>query len=192
MRKAKRSHKLLYNLKLERSHKFLRNLKSQMIGQVFIYILAVVLIGFILIYGYNAITTFIEKSNQISFAKLKNDLSNIVEIVSPYYGSVKIRSFEVPGYNKVCFVKNYGGFPVPIPFSLFDDYPIMKDSVQSKVKKNVFLIKKRTEESFFIGDITIDEDNDGIEDDIMCIQIIRNRIKIKFEGKGDHALLAKG
>lgn len=178
--------------KVEKSHKFLRNLKSQMIGQIFIYVLAVILIGFILIYGYNAITTFREKSEQVFFVKLKNDLSNMVEIISPDYGSVKIRSFDVGDYSKVCFVKNFGGFPDPIPSpSLFDDYPIMKDSVQSKVEKNVFLIKQRVEDSFFIGDITVDEDADGVEDDIMCIQAVSNRIEIKFEGKGDHALLAK-
>ena len=182
------SHKLLRNLKFKASHKFLRNLKSQMIGQIFIYVLAVILIGFILIYGYNAITTFREKSEQVFFVKLKNDLSNMVEIISPDYGSVKIRNFEVSGYNKVCFVKNFPDFP---PTLSGTGYPIMEDSVNDKVERNVFLIKDGTIEALLIGDITVDKDNDGIEDDIICIRVVSNRIEIKFEGKGDHALLSK-
>lgn len=155
-----------------------------MIGQVFIYVLTIILIGFILVYGYNAITTFGEKSEQVSFIKLKSDLSNIVEIITPDYGSVKIRSFDVPGgYNKVCFIKNFPSFPSLSGTS----YPIIEDSVNSGVKKNMFLIKEGAEESFFIGDIeVVSEDNE-----ILCVEVVSNMITVKFEGKGDHALLAK-
>jgi len=155
--------------------------KAQMIGQIFTYVLSILLIGLILIYGYNAITTFREKSEQVTFVKFKNDLSNMVEIISPDYGSVKIRDFEVPGgYNKVCFVENFPAFP-----SLSNTgYPIIEDSVRSKVKKNVFLVEQRAEKSFFIGDISV-------ENDILCFEVINNVVKVRFEGKGDHALLAE-
>ena len=92
-------------MKKTSKNKFLLNPKSQMIGQIFIYVLAVIIIGFILVFGYKAIKSFTERSEQVSFVKLNGDLSNMVEIIAPDYGSVKIRSFDVPSeYRKVCFV----------------------------------------------------------------------------------------
>lgn len=158
---------------------------AQIVGQIFIYVITVIIIGFILVYGYNAIKGFIDRSEQVSFIKFKNDLSNTVEIISPDYGSVKIKSFEVPSdYSKVCFVKNFPDFP-----SLSGtNYPIMDDSVNSKVQKNVFLIKETVKESFFIGNIDVISDNDKY----LCVDVVNNKINnIKFEGKGDHASLSK-
>lgn len=164
-------------------------MKKSQIGQIFIYVLTLVIISFILIYGYNAIKNFKEKSEQISLVKFKNELSNIVEIISPDYGSVKIRNIEVPsGYDEVCFVEYYkGNFPLINTPSLFDNHPILKDSVNSGVKKNVFLIREITEKSFFIGDIKVISDDNKI----LCFKVANNIIKIKFEGRGDHALLSK-
>lgn len=157
------------------------NKKSQMIGQIFIYVLSLLLIGFILIYGYNAIKDIMTRSEEVAFAKFKNDLSNIVEVVAPDTDTVKIRSFEAPaGISKVCFVKNYPDFPTLSNTG----YPIIEQSVNENVKKNVFLIREVTERSYFIGDISV-------EDGILCINVTNNIVKIKIEGKGSHASLSK-
>ena len=160
-----------------------RNLKSQMIGQIFIYILSLILIGFILIYGYNAIVDFRERAKEVSFANFENDLSSMVEIVAPDTGTIKTESFEVPaGYGKVCFVKSFPDFPTLSSTG----YPLIENTINKKVKKNVFLIKEAPR-SFFIGNIEVISDDNKI----LCIDAVNGIIKIKFEGKGDNAVLSK-
>jgi len=169
--------------------KIIKMKKSQMIGQVFIYVVTIVIVGLILLFGYNAIVTVKGKSDEIILSKFKSDVANAVEITSSDFGTVKIKSFELPArYALACFVKNYDGFPDPDtnPSTLFNNYPIMKDSVKDKVDKNLFLIEDSVEASFFVGDIDVD-DTYGV----LCFSAVNNRIRVKIEGKGNHALLAE-
>jgi len=162
--------------------------KSQMIGQVFVYIVTVVVVGLILLFGYNAIMTVKGKSDEIILTKFKSDVANLVEITSSDFGTVKIKNFELPArYTQACFVKNYGGFPdASTSSTLFSKYPIMKDSVQDKVNKNLFLVEDGVRVSFFVGDIDVD-DTYGV----LCFSSVNNRIRVRVEGKGNHALLAE-
>lgn len=159
--------------------------KSQMIGQVFVYIVTIVVVGLILLFGYNAIMTVKGKSDEIILTKFKSDVANMVEITASDFGSVKIKSFELPArYTKACFVKNYGGFPVDLTSAWFTKYPIMRDSVEDKVKKNLFLVEASVGASFFVGDI-------DVTDGVFCFSATNNKIRVRFEGKGNHALLAE-
>lgn len=153
-----------------------------MVGQIFIFVLAVVLIGFILLFGYNSIAKFKGKMDNVALIKLKNDLTLEVETISADYGSVKIRNFELPeGVTDACFIDSH---PF-MPSSINSDYPIMDDSVGSNAKKNVFLIKDNSvEESFFIGAIDLNED-------FKCFDAIRSQIKVKLEGAGNHAKVSE-
>tara|TARA_Y100000310_G_C20674219_1_gene812001 strand:- start:980 stop:1447 length:468 start_codon:yes stop_codon:yes gene_type:complete len=155
-------------------------MKAQLIGQVFIYVITIVIVSFILLLGYNAISSFNEKANQVSFLQFKNDLQNTVESLSFDFGSVKIRNFVLPDNIKlVCLVKNFPNMP-----SLSGtDYPIIENSVNSGVNKNVFLISQNIEESFYIENIDLSED-------LFCKPVVGSEIKFKIEGLGDHALLS--
>ncbi len=175
--------------KIRKAKHLMLNLKSQMIGQVFIYVLAVILIGFILVFGYNAIVMLQGQTKEVSFVKLKNHLSDTVEIISPDFEGVKIRDFEVPsGYDVVCFVRDFPGFPVLSGTG----YPVLEDSVNSavEVESNAFLVKGKVDiKPFFIGDISVEDENG--DDEILCLEPVNNIIKLKFEGRGDHALLSE-
>lgn len=152
-----------------------------MIGQVFIYIVTIVVVGLILLFGYNAIMTVKGKSDDIIISKFKSDISSMVEIVSSDFGSVKIKFFELPAkYTKACFVKNYPDFPILGGTG----YPVMEDSVNDEAKKNLFLVEDMVRESFFVGDIDIDGG-------VLCFDTANNRIQVRFEGKGNHALLSE-
>jgi len=158
-------------------------MRAQLLGHVFIYIITIVLVSLLLAYGYNAISTFKEKANQISFIKLKNDLQNTIEVLSFDFGSVKVKEFTVPeNINFVCFVKNYNGLPTNLQGT---GYPLLEDSVKSGIKKNVFLISNKVEESFYAE--TIDIADNKLK---FCIKVIANRIKLTMEGKGDHTVIS--
>ena len=155
-------------------------MRGQLIGQIFIYIITLVLVTFLLIYGYRAITTFKDKAEQISYIQFKNEIENTIEVLTVDFGSVKVKDFVVPEkINTVCFVTNYPSLPTLSNTK----YPIIEDSVNSGVNKNVFLIGKNVENSFSVGKISSDED-------LFCFPVVDNRIRIRLEGKGDHTFIS--
>lgn len=154
--------------------------KSQLYSQIFIYVLTIILISFILVYGYNAVQNFRTRAEQVSCIKFKNDLSNAVESILGDFGSVKRKDLQLcSGYTQVCFVET---FQNPLLPSNID--PIIKDSVKSNSGRNVFLVENTAKESFYIGNISV-------EPDVLCIKAISNKISLRLEGKGNHVLLSQ-
>jgi len=154
--------------------------RSQISAQIFIYVIAIILFSFVLLYGYNAIKGFKERSEQIAYIKFKTDLISTVKRISPDYGTLKREEFFIGGeFSKVCFVQSYkkdenSNF---IKSNIKD--PIIKDSFISGVNKNVFLFTKTLQESLDVGKI-------NISNGYLCIPIINGKAKIQFKGEGDH------
>lgn len=149
--------------------------KSELHSQIFIYILTLVLISFIVIYGYNAIKNFKKRAEQISCLKFKNDLGNAVESVSSDFGSVKRKDLQLcADYTQVCFVESFDKLIMPSGTD-----PVIRDSISSKSGKNVFLVSYIAKESYDIGKISV-------EPDVLCIKSVNNKISLRLEGKGDH------
>lgn len=81
------------------------NKKALGVGQVFIFILVVLTFGLITIFGYKAVTGFLEKGEQVQFVRFKTDLESAVKRISTDYGSVRTEDFRLPGkFSRVCFV----------------------------------------------------------------------------------------
>ena len=155
-------------------------MKGQIIGQVFIYLITLVLVSFLLFYGYRAISTFKEKTDQISYIQFKNDLQNTIETLSLDFGSVKVKQFAVPdNINTVCFVRNFPN----MPGLSGTKYPIIEDSVNSGLDRNVFLVSDNVEESFFAGKISS-------LDDFFCVAAVAGEIELRMEGMGDHTSIS--
>ena len=168
---------------------------SQIQGQIFIYILTIVLVSFILVYGYNAIKNIQNNAQQVSCLKFRNDLQSAIEIVSNDFGRVKKEDIEIcQPYKRVCFVETYDFKNVvksnprnSDPSATLDE--ILKHNIKSETGKNVFLVDKVSKESFYAGNISINPGPTTF--DVLCINAINNRISLKLEGKGNHVLLSE-
>ena len=162
--------------------------KAQIQSQIFIYVIAIAIFAFILVYGYNAIRGFGEKSDQISYIKFKTDLTSTVKRVAPDFGTVKRQEFFIGGdFQQVCFVQTHSP-PEKITKDIAGNpitNPIIKDAVTSGSADNTFLISSSVEESFNIGNINVSPS--GFD----CIDILNGKVKIQFEGGGDHALIQR-
>lgn len=157
--------------------------KSQIYGQIFIYILTLVLVSFILIYGYNSIQNFKKRAEQVSCLKFRNDISSAVESITSDYGSVKRKYLQLcSGYNKVCFVESTRHPNIPAGTD-----PIIADSINSNTGKNVFLVENAAKESFYAGNISVI----SASGDVLCISARNNQISLKLEGRGNYALLSE-
>ena len=172
--------------------------KSQLYGQIFIYILTILIISLILIYGYNAITNFKGRTEQIVSLKLGEDIKSSVERIKPDYGSVVKKEIDVGGASQICFVESFPSIlstNTPVGKDSDDNNiivnPIVKDSISSGSDKNVFLIKKTVSNSFNVGSIRVSESIVTGHTNVFCVYPKNGIAILKLTGKGDHALVEK-
>ena len=152
---------------------------------MFVYVIAIILFSFVLVYGYNAIKGFKDKSEQVTYIKFKTDLVSTVNRVSPDYGTLKREEFFIGGeYMKVCFVQNYDPPPDLVGYITSEGQSIIADSVTGEVSKNVFMFSSSLQESFDIGKITVG--TRGFD----CFPVVNGKIKVQFEGQGDHTKIS--
>ena len=158
--------------------------QAQLYGQIFIYALTLVLISVILVYGYTSIKNFKQKTEDIVALKFQKDLRNAIEGITNDYGSVSRKEFQLSGeITQVCFAETFQTFDRSNPISGSQLNNLVKNSVKDS-DKNVFLLGNTLRSSFSAGKITVDND-------IMCIKTVNNRIILRLEGKGDHAAISE-
>ena len=154
--------------------------KSQLYSHIFVYILTILLISFILVYGYNAVQDFKQRAEQVQCLKFMKDLQNAVESISSDFGSIKRKDLQLCGdYAQVCFIESVQSPNLPGGID-----PIIKDSILSNTGNNVFLVEKIAKDSFYTGKISV-------EPDVLCIKVVGGKISLRLEGKGNHVLLSQ-
>lgn len=188
--------------------------KSQMPSQIFIYVLAIIIIGVILLVGYNAITDVLKRMNQISEVQFKEDLTAAINRVKPNFGREEKREFEVPKeYNEMCFADNvdYGSL-VNNGHSGIPQYAVLDDAISTN--KNVFLLKNTHQigqpleiKKIRVGwdsttiphgtpvdqqfDTPQPPDPDGYLVKMRCLEIKGGRLSIDIIGKGNYVIIHK-
>ncbi len=157
--------------------------KGQIQGQVFIYILTLIITGMILIYGYNAIKSINERAIQVELVNFKTTIKSDFEKMSSDYGSVKTMSYNVPSKLKeICFYQKDVSEPENPSESININNPLIKDSIKD-TDNNVFLVMGNAIEPMELSRIEVSEGQ------ILCININSNRLKLKLEGLGDGVLV---
>ena len=150
--------------------------KGQVEGQIIVFILAIVIFSLIIVYGYNAITGFRDRADQVLFIEFKTDLTSTVDKIADDYGSERKERFSLLSeITRVCFI---GKDDVS-----FAGNEIIQDAVESGSEDNIFLLKNsRLYDSFEVGPLEID---DQLTD--QCLPVVDGVVKIKFIGLGDAA-----
>ena len=168
--------------------------KSQIMGQVFIYILAIVIFSMVLLYGYKAIKGFTKQQEDITLIQLKTQVAQTIESISYDTGTVRSPSFDIPAkYKQVCFADlsklseatSIGG-PCYSTVWRPREYPIICDSWEAGVEKNLFLVATLEEEPYYVGNITVDN-----QYGLLCINATQGKIKLRLEGLGDKTKISE-
>ncbi len=160
--------------------------RGQTAGQIFVYVLAIVVVGLIIAYGYSAIKDFTEKGEQVEYVTLQKGLENSVKAITSDYGSVNRPDVNVPGkYEMICLVDKDRASDaegtalcteVPGQEGLYQ--PIACAGWQAG-RNNVFLIPDGSD-AFDVGDIVIKDNRPFI-----CIDVVNNQANIQLKGLGD-------
>lgn len=155
--------------------------KGQMIGQIFVFLLAAVVFMLIIFYGYKAIFGFQETQEEVSLVNLQSDLKNVVKTMSADYGSVRKKEFRLQGYEKICFIDLEKREQAAAGLI---GYPIIANALEEETDQNVFLVPMAKTE-IEIGKIKLKNKN-KYDEPFLCLPIERGRISLMFEGLGKY------
>jgi len=166
--------------------------RAQIAGQVFIYIIAIVVVGLIVAYGYSAIKGFTQRGEEVEYITLRTGLENSVKSIISDYGSIKRPDMDIPGkYEMICFVdKSRSGdaqnTAMCSPQQGLDSFhqPIACSGWKTG-RDNVFLIPDGSE-SFDVGTIMISNEGKPYSGQpFVCLEVINNKIRLQLKGLGD-------
>ena len=160
--------------------------KAQTVGQIFIYVLAIIVFSLTLLYGYKAVKYFSDQSVEISYLQFEKDIKGEIEKVEgDTMGTVKKKLLSVSGsYEDLCFVQSYPNFPSTIDL---EKYPLIEDHIISGAEdKNMFL-GPPGDSSFYVGKITVNDPGEGFD----CIPIKGGKVLLRLESMGNHVKIAE-
>jgi hypothetical protein len=164
------------------------NSKGQIAGQVFIYMMAVIVIGGIALVGYSAIKNITGKSCDVEKITFKSDMENLIEKYTSY-GSVNKKTLRAPcEYDTVCFVDATMIGSDATGFSCANR--MIADSVANNVEQNIFVISnKKTIPIGYSTLVRLKPENQGT---CLCITQRSKNFYITFEGFGSYTQISQG
>lgn len=167
---------------------------GQIFSTIFIYVIALIVMAMIFVYGYSAVKSVMGKGEQVLFIQMKTDIVAAIEDVSSDMGRVDKKEIQIPGtYNVVYFIDlayldtDKSSADLCNRESINDDYnPVVcdawTDSNSEAEFPNLFLVHGTSVESFYIGDIQIVE---GYKK----FRAPRGKITLRLEGVADGRVL---
>ena len=118
------------------------------------FIIAIIIVA-ITLFGYKSFTAIQDRICTAEIVKFQTDLKNLDRIVD--YGSIKKFSKQIP-----CQVDEIYFFDLnkKINLDILDNQPLLKDSIESNERKNIFLMKDdKIMDSFYAGNLNINFPN---------------------------------
>ncbi len=172
--------------------------KAQVAGQIFIYIIAIIVVGLIIAYGYSAIKGFSDKGEQVEYITLMSSIQNSVKSMVSDFGSIKRPSIDISGkYTMVCFVDKSRAkdadntalcSSVPGQEKFYE--PVACSGWKTG-RDDVFLIPDGSES--FSVDSTLEISNTGKPyqgQPFICLEVVNNKITLQLESKGDRVVVS--
>jgi len=155
---------------------------GQVAGQVFIYMMAVIVIGGIALIGYKALSTISEKACQAEKASFQMDIESIIE-KDTSDGSVKPERINAPcDYDTICFVDaSQITTTSPHPAFTCGNNTLIQDSVLYGIKENIFVMSsKRTIPLGYSELVSIASPDNG---KCLCIKQRNKNFYLRFTGR---------
>lgn len=158
-----------------------RKTKGQIAGQVFIYIMAVIVIGSIALIGYKAVSTITEKACQAEKASFKTDMLGLIEKWNSD-SSVWPVTLKAPcEYNTVCFVD---ALDVSEKNSIDEcTNSLIRNSVKTGNMQNIFVISNSATIPIGYSDL-VSLNSTYKEKGCLCIKQRNKNFYITFYGHG--------
>ena len=158
--------------------------KAQIIGQVFVYVLASVTFALIILFGYQAILKFQEQGKEVEIINLKNELqSSINDIASN--NDVQRKELILPaGTKSICFLGDSPNAHACLCTTGCNDYnpQVCKDWLDG-TRENVILIP-RISVPIYLNKIEL-------ANNYLCLSPANGKITLKLQGTGKATRISK-
>lgn len=157
----------------------MKNKKADITGQLFVFLLAAILFGLILIYGYKAIKSFGEQSKETVFIEFKSNLQTAIKTSLMDYGSVKKFKLNMPlEFKEICFI-DFDTLKIKTSKlnELAGTRPLIYNAIESGTDQNVFLTP--------MAQTPLKVEKLEISSGFACFENLKAGITLKLEGKGD-------
>lgn len=153
--------------------------RGQIAGQALLYILAGLLFAGVLLFGIRAVSQLGERGSQVDLIQFKAGLANDIISLSRSYKDVVRKAYEFPsGFDEICFVDSD-----EVDADDIFGHPLIKDSVESDVEANVFLLGD-TFEAFYVKELAL-----PAYPYYSCFDADVGKVEIRLEGRGDETLV---
>lgn len=169
--------------------------KKAQTSEIFFFILAIVIIGLLLLFGVKYIMELGSKVNQIELVQFKTDLENYADEYRPVYGKWQKLTLNVPaGILKVCFVQQETFTNAAIYHEQeglcqkeHEDYNLfMCNAWQDDTSRNVYTDPfDELEVGIDMGAIEVGTVNQNY----LCVDTSDHILQIKMTGFGDRVLV---
>lgn len=174
--------------------------KAMGIQQVFVFIVTAIVFAFIIIFGYNMITDFLDKGEQVEFYQFKTDLENSIKRIYTEYGAVRQEEYTLPvEYEQICFIDldstpndalvSYDAIAYDVWITAQDGSLPELDRGYYAVDQNVFL-DPPAPVTLKVYRLEIDGELVG-EEGFLCMDISKGHFTMRLEGKGSKTMLSK-
>jgi len=167
------------------NYEFLTKSKGQSKGQtqqVFIYLIAIIALGAVILFGYKAIHSLLSKGCAAEKAEFKASLEEMLENYNSF-GSLHIETLKAPcSVTEICFVSaeviGKNALPSTAP-------ALIRDNTEAGVRFNIYLLTNNVVEPLTFSDYVKAPGN------YTCIPAVGGVFKIKFEGLGAYTLVSR-
>jgi hypothetical protein len=169
-------------------HTMKRKTRGQIVGQVFIYMMAIIVIGGIAIMGYYAINKIVKKSCDVEKATFKMDMEGLIEKYTSYDSGDR-KTIKAPcEYDTICFVDASRIGPTT-EFGC-NDNKLIYNSVRESVQQNIFVMS--SDRTIPIGYNELISLNSSDAKTCLCIKQRNKNFYIRFLGRGSTVEISSG
>ena len=159
--------------------------KGQMIGQIFVFILAMVILVLIVFFGFKAMAGFQNTGEEVGLVKFETELKSSIKTISLDYGSMRKKIISLPSnYKKLCFIDLSQREKA---IAALGQYPIIRNALEDGSDQNIFLDPMAKIE-IEVGKITLKTKKDNkYGTPVLCVPIQKGKVELRLEGLGGSA-----
>lgn len=170
------------------------------IGQVFIFIVAAITFAVIMIFGYKAVSEFLQRGENVAFVQFKTDMEGDIKQIYTEYGAIRVEKYYPPGgIEQVCFVNMDHKPSSPEMLALCEKDQYACDVWESAWERADKKGHEAVDQNVFVTPLP--ENAPAIktyriaiaaqEFQFLCLDVVAGTFSLVLEGKGDHTELSK-
>lgn len=168
-------------------------MRKAQIQQVFIYLVAIFVIGFLIIFGYRMINNILDKKCDVDQASLVSGIQQQLDDNSRFGRVSQAKITAGCGYNELCFVDAaYEGTFIPGDAYATDErYALIRANAAENIPYNIYLLNPNNELLPIGYDERIDtEQKEGQH--IFCVGAEQGSFTFWLEGLGKNGVAVYG